>query len=149
MGKKKVIQKTGEESASGEAAKSVVKQMTGHGGKQKCESGRIYIKATFNNTMITVTDDKGNVITWLSAGSVGFSGPKKSTPFAATKVAEAIMQKIQDSGPFNVDVFVRGVGNGRDSAVRSLAAKGLNILSIRDVTPVPHNGPRPPKPRRV
>jgi small subunit ribosomal protein S11 len=99
--------------------------------------------------MITVTDEKGNVLTWMSAGSLGFSGPKKSTPFAAAKVAEAIAQKLEKTGPLNVEILVRGVGGGRDSAVRTLAAKGFNILAIKDVTPIPHNGPRPPKVRRV
>lgn len=149
MGKKKIVQKTGDnikETARSETApvKSVAKSA-----KRKFGNGRIYIRASYNNTTITVTDEKGNVITWLSAGSLGFSGPKKSTPFAASKVAGAICQKIQDSGPVDVSVFVRGVGNGRDSAIRSLVAGGLNLLSIKDVTPVPHNGPRPPKVRRV
>ncbi|MGC9611231.1 MAG: 30S ribosomal protein S11, partial [Minisyncoccia bacterium] len=103
----------------------------------------------YNNTIITVTDEKGGVITWMSAGSLGFSGPKKATPFAASKVAEAIAQKIEKTGPNNVEIFVRGVGSGRDSAIRSFAGKGLNITVIRDVTPIPHNGPRPAKTRRV
>lgn len=150
MGKKKIIQKTTEEVVKeAKSIESAAQKAVSRTAKQKYENGRVYIYASYNNTMITVTDDKGNVISWLSAGSVGFSGPKKSTPFAASKVAEAIVQKIQNSGPFNVDILVRGVGNGRDSAIRSLAARGLNILSIKDVTSVPHNGPRPPKVRRV
>lgn len=146
MGKKKVVQKSGDtvsETEKAGAAKTVKSS------KHRYENGKIFIQASYNNTLITVTDDKGNAIAWLSAGSLGFSGPKKSTPFAASKVAEAIMQKIQNSGPFNVEILVKGVGNGRDSAVRSFAAAGLNILSVKDVTPVPHNGPRPPKTRRV
>ncbi len=146
MGKKKVVQKA--ESAESEKIKDVSASVS-RSSKQKYENGRIYIQASYNNTLMTVTDDKGNVLAWLSAGSLGFSGPKKSTPFAASKVAEAIVQKIQNSGPQNVEILVRGVGNGRDSAVRTLAAKGLNITSIKDVTPIPHNGPRPPKVRRV
>jgi len=151
MGKKKVIKKSQEEVIKeSEKASSLVAQKGGQAAKSsRIESGRIYIQASFNNTIITVTDTKGNVITWLSAGSVGFSGPKKATPFAASKVAEAIAEKVRKSGPANIDVFIRGVGKGRDSAVRSLAAKGFNILSIKDVTPVPHNGPRPRKPRRI
>lgn len=148
MGKKKIVQKNEEFEKRGGAAGETVPKSAGHS-KQKYENGRIYVRASYNNTLVTVTDEKGNVITWFSAGSLGFSGPKKSTPFAASKVAEAVFQKIQNSGPFNVQIFVRGVGNGRDSAIRSLAARGLNILSIKDVTPVPHNGPKPPKVRRV
>ena len=147
MGKKKVVQKGEKLEADSKTAVSLGQKPKS--GKHQYINGRIYIQASYNNTMITVTDDKGNVVTWLSAGSLGFSGPKKSTPFAASKVAEAIFEKIEKSGPSNIEIFVRGVGNGRDSAVRSLAAKGLNILSIKDVTPVPHNGPRPPKVRRV
>lgn len=144
MGKKKIIQKSGDVGAEKSAAssKSAVS-------KNRIENGRIYIQASYNNTIITVTDDKGNVVTWLSAGSVGFSGPKKSTPFAAGKVAEAIFEKIAKNGPFNVEVLVRGVGSGRDASVRSFLSKGLNIKSIKDVTPIPHNGPRPRKVRRV
>lgn len=150
MGKKKVIRQTKEEllkesnrDSIATAAKSV------RVSKQHIENGRVYIQASINNTIITVTDDKGNVIAWLSAGSVGFSGPKKATPFAAAKVAEAIAEKVQKSGPVRVDIFIRGIGKGRDSAVRTLSAKGFDILSINDVTPIPHNGPRPKKVRRV
>lgn len=146
MGKKKVVQKA--ESAEPEKIKETSTAVS-RSSKQKYENGRVYIQASYNNTVMTVTDDKGNVLTWLSAGSLGFSGPKKSTPFAASKVAEAIFQKIQNSGPANIEILVKGVGMGRDSAVRTLAAKGLNITSIKDVTPIPHNGPRPPKVRRV
>ncbi|MCL4406132.1 MAG: 30S ribosomal protein S11 [Patescibacteria group bacterium] len=113
------------------------------------DSGRIYINVSFNNTIITVTDSRGNVVTWASAGSLGFAGPKKATPFAAQKIIAAIAEKIAKTGPFNVDVIVSGVSVGRDSAIRSLVNHGFNILSIKDVTPVPHNGPRPKKPRRV
>ena len=113
------------------------------------ERGRIYINASYNNTVLSATDLQGNVIAWASAGSLGFSGPKKSTPFAASKVAEAIAEKVQKTGPVSVDVFVKGVGSGRDSAVRSLANKGFNIQRIKDITPIPHNGPRQKKARRV
>ncbi|KKU91175.1 MAG: Ribosomal protein S11, bacterial-type [Candidatus Jorgensenbacteria bacterium GW2011_GWA1_48_11] len=146
MGKKKIAQKS-EVVATEEAAK--IPKKTEASAKARIEKGKIYVQASYNNTMITVTDDKGNVVTWLSAGSLGLSGPKKSTPFAAAKVAEAISEKIQKTGPFNVEILVRGVGGGRDSAVRTFAAKGFNISSIKDVTPIPHNGPRPPKVRRV
>ena len=150
MGKKKIVEKSKEELLKEtESLESNIAKKTQQAIKQKFEYGRIYINATYNNTMITVTDDKGNVIAWMSAGSIGFSGPKKATPFAASKVAEAIVQKIQRSGPANVEIFVRGLGSGRDAAIRSLAAKGLNIISLKDITPIPHNGPRPPKERRV
>jgi len=99
--------------------------------------------------MMTVTDLRGNVLTWLSAGSIGFSGPKKATPFAASKVAEAVAEKLERFAPASVEVLIRGVGRGRDAAVRTLAGRGLNIVSLRDVTPIPHNGPRPKKVRRV
>ena len=151
MGKKKVIQQTKEEAIEeSESIESNVAKKVGTDGKgNRFENGKIFIQATYNNTLITVTDQHGNTITWMSAGSLGFSGPKKSTPFAASKVAEAIAQKIEKTGPNNVEIFVCGVGSGRDSAVRSFITKGLNVLSIKDVTPVPHNGPKPKKPRRV
>ncbi|MEK9194490.1 MAG: 30S ribosomal protein S11 [Patescibacteria group bacterium] len=147
MGKKKVIQKS-EEVKSEALPKSGPKEVS-ESRKNKIEKGRVYIQASYNNTLISVTDEKGNLITWVSAGSLGFSGPKKSTPFAASKVAEAVATKVERSLPMNVEVFLRGVGAGRDSALRTLAAKGFNITSVRDVTPIPHNGPRPPKVRRV
>ena len=124
------------------------------GGTQKktsksIDSGRVYINVSFNNTMISITDQNGNVVTWASAGSLGFSGPKKATPFAAQKIVATIAEKIAKTGPFNVDVIVSGVSVGRDSAIRSLINHGFNINSIKDVTPVPHNGPKPKKVRRV
>ncbi len=147
MGKKKVIQKSGAEAVKDEAPVALKKKT--ESARVRYEKGFIYVQASYNNTLLTVTDDKGNVLTWLSAGSLGFSGPKKATPFAASKVAEAIVEKIQKSGPSTVEIFVKGVGSGRDAVLRSLAAQGLNIVSIKDVTPIPHNGPRPRKIRRV
>lgn len=149
MGKKKIIQKSGEETLKGSEAATATKKREGSTAKSRILNGRIYIQASYNNTLVTVTDDKGNVVTWMSAGSMGFSGPKKATPFAASKVAEAIAEKIGKTGPANVEVYLRGVGKGRDAAIRSFAAKGLNIMAIKDVTPIPHNGPRPRKIRRV
>ena len=150
MGKKRVAQKTKEEMIKeGEAVESAISKGAGKSGARKHESGNIYIQASYNNTIITVTDIRGDVLTWMSAGSLGFSGPKKSTPFAASKVAEAIAEKVYKTGPGSVDVFVKGVGSGRDSAVRSLANKGFNIQRIKDITPIPHNGPRRKKARRV
>lgn len=113
------------------------------------QEGKVYVNATYNNTVVTVTDTTGNVLAWASAGSLGFSGPKKATPFASSKVIAAITEKIQASGPKDISVIVKGIGSGRDSAIRSLINNGFNILSIKDATPVPHNGPRPPKVRRV
>jgi small subunit ribosomal protein S11 len=150
MGKKKVIKQTKEEAIKeSEKVEATAVKKAGQSSKIRAEKGRIYVNASYNNTIITVTDESGAVIAWMSAGSIGFSGPKKATPFAASKVAEAIMAKIERSGPFHVDIYVSGVGKGRDSAVRTFAGGKLNILSLKDVTPIPHNGPRPPKVRRV
>lgn len=143
MGKNKVTTKPSEDTVAEKAAPKAVSK------KRRIEQGRVYINASYNNTVVTVTDSTGNVVTWASAGSLGFSGPKKATPFASSKVIAAIVEKIQGSGPKDVYVIVKGIGSGRDSAIRSLINQGFNILSIKDVTPIPHNGPRPPKVRRV
>jgi small subunit ribosomal protein S11 len=111
--------------------------------------GQAHIKTSFNNTIVTLTDKEGNVIAWESAGSAGFKGSRKSTPFAAQVTAESCAKKGMEHGLQKVEVFVRGPGSGRETAVRSLQAAGLEIVSVRDVTPVPHNGCRPRKRRRV
>lgn len=111
--------------------------------------GNVYIQATFNNTIVTVTDMRGNAISWASAGGLGFRGAKKSTPFAAQSTAETASTKAKDFGLREVHVFVKGPGVGRESAIRSLGALGLRVKSIHDVTPIPHNGCRPRKSRRV
>lgn len=111
--------------------------------------GRAHIKATFNNTIIALTDNYGNVISWATAGKVGFKGSRKNTPFAAQVAAENATKIAMDLGLKSVDVEVKGPGSGRESAIRSLQAAGLEIMSIKDVTPIPHNGCRPPKKRRV
>lgn len=111
--------------------------------------GRAYVQSTFNNTIVTLTDPKGNVLAWGSAGTAGFKGSRKGTPFAAQLAAEQAARKGMDHGLRQVDVFVKGPGSGREAAIRSLQAAGLTITSIRDVTPIPHNGCRPPKRRRV
>jgi small subunit ribosomal protein S11 len=147
MGKKKVIEKTAF-SEEGDANQKVFGREEKSVSK-KIDTGRVYISASYNNTIITVTDERGNVVAWASSGSLGFSGPKKATPFASSKIVSAIAEKIKKSGPLNVYVKVKGVSAGRDAAIRSLANQGFNILSIEDITPVPHNGPRPPKTRRV
>ena len=111
--------------------------------------GKAYIKATFNNTIVTLTDPNGNVISWSSAGANGFKGSRKSTPFAAQMTAEAAARRAQEHGLRQVDVFVKGPGSGRGMAIRSLQASGVQVVSITDTTPIPHNGCRPPKRRRV
>lgn len=111
--------------------------------------GQAHIKTSFNNTLVTLTDKEGNVIVWESAGSVGFKGSRKSTPFAAQVTAESCAKKGMEQGLQKVEVFVRGPGSGRETAVRSLQAAGLEIISVKDVTPSPHNGCRPRKRRRV
>ena len=117
--------------------------------KKTVYEGNVYIQATFNNTIVTITDLKGNAVAWASAGGLGFRGAKKSTPFAAQTTAEAAAQKAMENGLREVNVFVKGPGVGRESAIRSLGALGLKVKSIRDVTPIPHNGCRPRKARRV
>jgi len=111
--------------------------------------GRAYVQATYNNTIVTLTDPNGNVLGWSSAGVVGFKGPKKSTPYAASVIVKDVCDKTKDAGLKEVTVFVCGVGSGREGAVRALHANGLNVTSIKDITPIPHNGCRAPKPRRV
>jgi small subunit ribosomal protein S11 len=150
MGKKHVIKKSEEEILKerekvDEALKKEVKVET----TRKIREGRIYISSSYNNTIMTLTDQKGNVLCWTSASNIGFKGTKKATPFAASKVAEAMVQRAKKLGVENVEVFVKGIGSGRESAIRSLAVRGLNIISIKDMTPIPHNGCRPPKVRRV
>ncbi|MEE8448235.1 MAG: 30S ribosomal protein S11 [Thermodesulfobacteriota bacterium] len=117
--------------------------------KKNIPSGVAHIKATFNNTIITITDTGGNAIAWASAGSQGFKGSRKSTPFAAQMAAEAAARKAMEHGMKSVEVWVKGPGSGRESALRALQAAGFEITVIRDVTPIPHNGCRPPKRRRV
>ncbi len=117
--------------------------------KKNIERGQAHIKSTFNNTIVTLTDTQGNAISWSSAGSLGFKGSKKSTPFAAQMAAEVAAKAAVDSGLKVVQVYVKGPGSGREAAIRALQATGLSIYSITDVTPIPHNGCRPPKRRRV
>lgn len=118
--------------------------------KEKVDAAGIaHIKATFNNTLVTLTDRKGNVISWASAGTIGYKGSRKSTPFAAQLAAEASAKEAMDLGLRKIEVRVKGPGSGREAAIRSLQAAGLEIEAIKDVTPIPHNGCRPPKRRRV
>ncbi|MDO5662214.1 MAG: 30S ribosomal protein S11 [Brachybacterium sp.] len=117
--------------------------------KKNVVNGQAHIKSTFNNTIVSITDPTGAVISWASAGQVGFKGSRKSTPYAAQMAAEAAARRAQEHGLKKVDVFVKGPGSGRETAIRSLTATGLEVGSIQDVTPQPHNGTRPPKRRRV
>jgi small subunit ribosomal protein S11 len=117
--------------------------------RKNIERGQAHIQSTFNNTIVTLTDLQGNAISWASAGGLGFKGSRKSTPFAAQMAAESAAKSAMEHGLKNVEVYVKGPGSGREAAIRSLQAAGLEISSIKDVTPVPHNGCRPPKRRRV
>jgi small subunit ribosomal protein S11 len=117
--------------------------------KKSVPVGRAHVQATFNNTIITITDPGGNVISWGSAGLAGFKGSRKSTPFAASQTADAAARRAMEHGMRQVEVFVKGPGAGREQAIRSLQAAGLEVTAITDVTPIPHNGCRPPKRRRV
>ena len=117
--------------------------------RKNVESGVAHIRSTFNNTIVTITDTQGNAVSWASAGEMGFKGSRKSTPYAAQMTAELAGKNAVDQGMKTVEVYVEGPGSGRESAIRALATAGLNITVIRDVTPIPHNGCRPPKRRRV
>ena len=117
--------------------------------RKNIEKGTVHIQATFNNTIVTITDVNGNAISWASAGELGFKGSRKSTPFAAQSASEAAARIAVDHGLKTVEVFVKGPGQGRESAIRALQSAGLEVTMIKDVTPIPHNGCRPPKRRRV
>lgn len=150
MGKKRIIQKSGEELVKEkEKIEAAIKKGAGREPSERVAEGRVYISASYNNTIMTLTDVKGNALTWTSAGLIGFKGTKKATPFAASKTAEALSQTIQKRGIQKISIFIKGIGSGRDSALRSLSNKGFEIASIKDITAIPHNGCRPPKVRRV
>ncbi len=150
MGKKRVIKKTEEELIK-ETEKVEQKMKKAVSVKKSSEAGegKIYISSTYNNTIISLTNKKGEVLVWRSAGSVGFKGTKKGTSYAASKVAQSIAEACRKLRIREVDVFVKGVGGGRDSSLKTLANQGLEFRSIKDITPIPHNGCRPRKPRRV
>lgn len=143
MGKKRIIKKGGGSDVSGTS------RALNRVPKKKVASGTLNVLATFNNTILTLCDNKGNTLIAASSGALGFKGSRKSTPFAAAKVGEIIGEKAQQMNMKDAEVVIRGVGAGRESALRAFAGKGINITKITDMTPVPHNGPRPPKPRRV
>lgn len=144
MGKKRVIKKIGGEMDKGLQSRSLARMS-----KKKLDSGILHIQATYNNTKLIFTDKKGGAVMWSSSGALGFKGAKKGTPFAAAKVGELLGEKASMIGVKTADAVIKGVGGGRDSALRGFTAKGIQITSIKDTTPVPHNGPRPKKARRV
>ena len=144
MGKKRIKKVASEVSEVKKTGKKSKRKV-----KKNVLFGQAYIQATYNNVIVTLTDPIGQVLTWSSSGSIGFKGAKKATPYAATLVVKDVVEKSKKMNLRSVDVFVKGIGSGRDSAIRSLSANGLEVKSITDVTPVPHNGCRPPKVRRV
>lgn len=144
MGKKRIIKKSGRGMDQGRKERALSKVA-----KKRVERGVLHIEATFNNTKAVLTDEKGNAIMSSSAGALGFTGARKSTPYAAAKVGELLGEKGALAGLKEASVVIRGIGAGRESALRAFAGKGIQVRSITDATPVPHNGPRPPKPRRV
>ena len=131
------------------ATKNGVKKPVARRNRKNIDKGEAHIHSSFNNTIVTITDTKGNTISWGSAGGLGFKGSRKSTPFAAGQVAETAAKIAMEHGLKSVEVFVKGPGSGREAAIRSLQTAGLEISAIKDVTPIPHNGCRPPKRRRV
>ena len=130
-------------------AKNVTKKPVARRNRKNIESGAAHIHSSFNNTIVTITDTQGNVISWASAGGLGFKGSRKNTPFAAGQAAETAANAAKEHGLKSVEVFVKGPGSGREAAIRALQTAGLEINMIKDVTPIPHNGCRPPKRRRV
>jgi len=143
MGKKRIVKEGEKKEADGKASANQVSV------KKRVDVGVLYVKSTFNNTTLLLNDTKGNTLAWSSSGSLGFKGAKKGTPFAAAKVGETLALKAQVMGMKEISVVVRGVGSGRESSIRGFISKGITLTGVKDVTPVPHNGPRPPKPRRV
>lgn len=144
MGKKRVVKKTGGEGKKDAKTASLSKLP-----RKKLDSGILHIQSSYNNTRVLLSDTKGDVICWSSSGSLGFKGAKKGTPYAAAKVGEIVGEKAKLMGVQDVDVVIKGVGAGRESSVRAFMSKGINLKSIVDVTPIPHGGSTPKKPRRV
>lgn len=147
MGKKRIIQKSVDESIKDVPLTG--SKSTDMPSRKRVIHGRAYIKSSYNNIVINLTDMDGNSLAWSSSGSLGFKGAKKSTPYAASLVAKTVAEKVKKVGLNEIRVVIKGIGSGRESAIRSLANAGLNITAIQDLTPIPHNGCRPPKPRRV
>lgn len=144
MGKKRIVKKNSSGVDSALKARSLAKVV-----KKKILEGVLFVESTYNNTRLSLSDKSGNILTWSSSGALGFKGAKKGTPFAASKIGELIGEKAQQVGIKEVAVIVKGVGSGRESAIRAFSAFGVEITSIIDKTPVPHNGPKPRKPRHV
>jgi small subunit ribosomal protein S11 len=142
MGKKRIIKKGNDDVAKKASSKKKIS-------RRKLESGILYVRSTYNNTALALTDMKGNLVASSSSGSMGFRGAKKGTPFAAAQAADVLVEKAEQVGLKKIDVIIKGVGSGRESSIRSFINKGININKITDMTPVPHNGPTPRKPRRV
>ena len=143
MGKKRIVKKE-EGAEAGAKNQTEVKS-----GKKRMETGVLYVQSTYNNTKVLLADPKGNALAWSSSGALGFKGAKKGTPFAAAKIGELLGEKANGMGIKAVQVVVKGVGSGRESSIRGFLSKGIDLISVKDVTPVPHNGPKPKKPRRV
>lgn len=146
MGKRRVITI---ENKGNETAKQTVGGSAQRRKEKRISRGQVHIKSTYNNTIVTLTDLSGSVIAWASSGLLGFKGAKKATPYAATNIVNSLLEKTKKIGLKEVDIYVKGIGSGRESAIRAIAANGINITSITDVTPIPHNGCRSPKPRRI
>jgi small subunit ribosomal protein S11 len=144
MGKKRIIKKEGQAVDQG-----LVSRALSRTSKKKHTQATLYVQSTYNNTKLLLADKAGNALIWSSSGSLGFKGAKKGTPFAAAKVGELVGERAAMVGIKEIDVVVKGVGAGRESSIRAVNSKGIDITMIRDVTPVPHNGPKPPKPRRI
>lgn len=144
MGKKRIVKKSGGAVDQGLKSRSLAKVM-----KRKLTAGILFIESTYNNTKVVLADKEGNTLAWSSSGALGFKGAKKGTPFAASKIGELLGEKALGAGIKEIDVVIKGTGSGRESALRSFVAHGIEVLSIKDRTPVPHNGPKPPKPRRI
>ena len=151
MGKKHIIETSQEEAIKEQEKvdKKVGKEVQVKSTSAGVQEGKVFVSSSYNNTILTLTNSRGQVLAWKSAGSVGFKGTKKSTSFAASRVAETIANACKKMGIDRIEVFIKGIGAGRESAVRTLVSQGLNVVSIKDVTPIPHNGCRPKKVRRV
>lgn len=144
MGKKRIVKKNSSGVDSALKARSLAKAV-----KKRIIDGTLFVESSYNNTRLSVADKQGNILAWASSGSLGFKGAKKGTPFAASKIGELIGERAQQIGLKEVNVVVKGVGSGRESAIRAFSAFGVEVVSILDKTPVPHNGPKPRKPRHV
>lgn len=150
MGKKKVGKENeGELLKEAGKVETAVAAAAGQTVTKRAGRGNVYVKASYNNTIISVTDEKGNLLFWNTAGSLGFTGPKKATPFAASKIVAALTEKLKKAGMNDITIYLNGIGGGRDSSVRSFVNQGFNVVAIKDVTPIPHNGPKPKKVRRI